>query len=146
MKKEGFTLAEVLITIAIVGVVAAITIPIVSVDINKRANMTKAKSVATDLEIAYGNALIDDDEENIADTKLATLTDTDGFEALQKYMVVTKDKDENNKDVIKTKNGACIFQNNSEITIDANCTDKPNKVGVDKFKYTRNSNGTLSEK
>ena len=43
MKKIGFTLAEVLITLAIIGVVAVMTIPTLIANYQKKATATKVK-------------------------------------------------------------------------------------------------------
>ncbi|NLF82861.1 MAG: prepilin-type N-terminal cleavage/methylation domain-containing protein, partial [Candidatus Gastranaerophilales bacterium] len=48
MKKKGFTLAEVLITLSIIGVVAALTIPAITASTNEaraRSSIKKAVSV-----------------------------------------------------------------------------------------------------
>ena len=36
MKKQGFTLAEILITLSVIGIVAAITLPGLSSNVNSR--------------------------------------------------------------------------------------------------------------
>ena len=43
MKKTGFTLAEVLITLGIIGVVAAMTIPILMTAYQKKQTVTRLK-------------------------------------------------------------------------------------------------------
>ena len=43
IKNKGFTLAEVLITLAIIGIVAAMTIPTLISDYQDRVNVTKMK-------------------------------------------------------------------------------------------------------
>ena len=44
--KKGFTLAEVLITLAVIGVVSAITMPTVVANINERANSERQANIA----------------------------------------------------------------------------------------------------
>ena len=69
MKKFGFTLAEALITLGIIGVVAAITIPNVAAGARNQANATKLASTVADLETAFHNMILEE--------KRADLTDTD---------------------------------------------------------------------
>lgn len=51
--KKAFTLAEVLITLGIIGVVAALTIPILSQNANERATVSQLKEVYSILSQAY---------------------------------------------------------------------------------------------
>ena len=72
-KKSGFTLAEVLITLGIIGVVAAMTIPTLMMNYQKQvweSKLKKAYSVATN---ACERMLV---EENVFLSK----TDWDSFE------------------------------------------------------------------
>ena len=58
--KHGFTLAEVLTTLAIIGVVAALTLPGLMASSNERAAITGVKKVANTLtEAASLNAAVD---------------------------------------------------------------------------------------
>ena len=45
MKNFGFTLAEVLVTLGIIGVVAAVTLPSLIVDYREKATVAKKKSI-----------------------------------------------------------------------------------------------------
>ena len=56
MKKRNFafTLAETLIVIGIIGVVAALTIPTLNSDTNNKDKVTKVKKAYTVLEDAFG--------------------------------------------------------------------------------------------
>ncbi len=56
MGKRGFTLAEVLITLAIIGVVAALTIPTVVKNYQKQETVTKLKKVYSVLNQAFNNS------------------------------------------------------------------------------------------
>jgi prepilin-type N-terminal cleavage/methylation domain-containing protein len=58
-KNEGFTLAEVLITIAIVGVIAALTIPLVIRNYQKTAMKTQFKKVYSTLQNGWLKAQAD---------------------------------------------------------------------------------------
>ena len=61
MKKKGFTLAEVLITIAIIGVVAAITLPTLMQDGSKQQLGTKLAKFHANLEQITRAAAIDEE-------------------------------------------------------------------------------------
>ena len=58
-KKSAFTLAEVLITLAIIGVVAAMTIPTLISNYKEKATVTKLKKAYSILNQAYTLAKID---------------------------------------------------------------------------------------
>ncbi len=59
MKKIGFTLAEVLITLAIIGVVAAMTIPTLIANYQKKATATKVKKAYAEIAQAIKLAQAD---------------------------------------------------------------------------------------
>jgi len=52
MKKNGFTLAEVLITLAIIGVVASLTLPALMVNVQEQQAMTAYKKILNSLNEA----------------------------------------------------------------------------------------------
>ena len=52
MKKYGFTLAEVLITLVIIGVIAAIIVPSIVINANNEATVSKLKKVHSTLQQA----------------------------------------------------------------------------------------------
>lgn len=55
--KKAFTLAEVLITIGIIGVVAALTVPSLITDIRERENVSKLKKFYTNIGQSYVHAV-----------------------------------------------------------------------------------------
>ena len=57
-KKEGFTLAETLITLTILGVVAAITVPMLINKQTEAANRTKLKKAMAVYEKALNQMII----------------------------------------------------------------------------------------
>ena len=58
MKKSGFTLAEVLITLGIIGVVAALTAPALVMSSRNEANAAKLSVSISNLENAFTNMII----------------------------------------------------------------------------------------
>ena len=60
MKKFGFTLAEVLITLSIVGIVSALTIPNFVTNAQNKANAAKLSTTITTLETAFSNMMADE--------------------------------------------------------------------------------------
>ena len=65
VKKKAFTLAEVLITLGIIGVVAALTIPTLIQDSQSRATVTGLKKAYATLQNAFDRAV---DENGTPDT------------------------------------------------------------------------------
>ncbi len=57
--RKGFTLAEVLITLAIIGVVAALTVPTVIRNYQERQTVTALKKFYTEISQAYARAQVD---------------------------------------------------------------------------------------
>lgn len=60
MKKFGFTLAEVLITLSIVGIVSALTIPNFVANAQNKANAAKLSATITTLETVFSNMMADE--------------------------------------------------------------------------------------
>ena len=57
MIKRGFTLAEVLITLGIIGVISALTIPTFVSNAENKANAAKLSSLITDVQNAFTNMI-----------------------------------------------------------------------------------------
>lgn len=92
MKKVGFTLAEVLITLAIIGVVAAITIPTIVINSQKNSYLTSLKKAYTN----FNQVLIKMAADNgcTGDLKCTGFFDTDANtlgQAFVKYFKIAKD-------------------------------------------------------
>lgn len=78
IKKDGFTLSEVLITLSIVGVIAALVVPGVIKDINNKAMMSLLQGTVTNINDVVQNELVR--------TRAVKLSDTDIFNNPQKFL------------------------------------------------------------
>lgn len=70
MKKLGFTLAEVLIILAVVGVIAALTLPTLVTKSQNQAMASKLSTVKTSIETALGMMMISENAEDLTETSL----------------------------------------------------------------------------
>lgn len=71
MKKSGFTLAEILIALAIVGVIAALTIPSVVSSNKNQANATKLATTISALENAFTSMIVTETVNDLTETEFA---------------------------------------------------------------------------
>lgn len=85
MKFRAFTLAEVLITLGIIGVVAAMTIPALISNYNERVTVTKVKKMYSVLSQAVKLAMVENGEVNQWD-----LGDTYNIESAEKLWLYLK--------------------------------------------------------
>ena len=75
MKKFGFTLAEVIVTLGIIGIVAAITIPALISGSQDQANAAKLSSSVNTIENAFANAMTKERIANLNSSALWTNLD-----------------------------------------------------------------------
>ena len=73
--KKGFTLAEILITLGIIGVVAAITLPQLIYNYQKKTWVEGLKIGVSTLEQGFKKALADDGVDDLRDTELFKVCD-----------------------------------------------------------------------
>ena len=88
--KKGFTLAEVLITLGIIGVVAAMTLPSVVANYQKTVWVAQLKKNYSMLEQGFQKMLADDGVDNLSDTQVwsemtSGCSQSGGCEPLKKY-------------------------------------------------------------
>ena len=92
MKKSAFTLAEVLITLSIIGVISVLTLPSFVDNYSGKANLTTLKATYQQVGDALSQAMIDQGVRNVADLEF---TGDDNSEKLaffvSKYLDVAKD-------------------------------------------------------
>ena len=84
MKKSGFTLAEILITLAIVGIVAALAIPTLVTKATRQAEATKLSVTVKALEEAFGNMITDMSADSLHETGVFTVAN------LRKQLPITE--------------------------------------------------------
>ena len=87
MKKFGFTLAEALVTLGIIGVIAAITIPNITAGARNQANATKLASTVADLETAFQKMMLNENTQKMSET---TFWDSDEISNLGPYLKIEK--------------------------------------------------------
>ena len=99
-KSLAFTLAEVLITLAVIGVIAAMTIPTMVANYQKTQYVTQLKKAYTELSQALQQMMVDEGVEKVSATDVLThdgVEDYDtaiqraGNQFLKKYFKIAKD-------------------------------------------------------
>ena len=133
-KRVAFTLAETLITLAIIGVVAAITIPSLVKNYNEKAWSTAQKVFTERLEVAT--------RQMNTEEKLAGYSSTMDFvNELKKYIKITRVCDNNN--ITKCFNKEVIW-NEGEDPIDMSEVTDASAFGLD-WKFSEGKGGGVPE-
>ena len=163
--KKSFTLSEVLITLVIIGAVAAITVPCILVSIENNEHKVNYKKAYSDLTraslkgIAFG-------EFPLRETKFDTDTTLEEWEGIKKSFSIAKLCESNNawdcidedgeqlhndngvstsdmpskssKVFIDAAGRAWVLYNNTEniFLVDTNGNKKPNRFGKDRWIFT----------
>ena len=123
MKKLfGFTLAEVLITLGIIGVVAALTTPTLVSNVKNKSYAAMLKSTVSDLENAFSAALGAEKAGNLFETSLvkgesvnANAPDeikTSFLNDLEKYLKISKSYPNVNSHLYYTNKGSNVYRMN----------------------------------
>lgn len=89
MKKTGFTLAETLITLGIIGVIASLTLPNLVFNYQKKIYVASLQRVYNSLSDAAVTMLADKRVDSLAETDMADVTGAGTF--LKKYFKVVND-------------------------------------------------------
>lgn len=161
MRGKAFTLAEVLITLGIVGVIAALTLPNLIANYQKKVTATKLKKVYSTFYNAYNSAELEyGSSENWnypQETENFTVEDFWNtyfapYIKTEKYTRSYNGKNLNGGSAgligngfargtrLQTNDGVCVFMWNNnqfiDIAVDINCATLPNVVGKDIFDIT----------
>ena len=137
MRKYGFSLAEVLITLAIIGVIAVLTIPNLNTDINREANAKKFGVVVTAVENALSAGILAEGLHSASD--LPVCCDQNSTLCLSKYLV-----GECAENVITMKNGAILTFSNNNLNIDVNGNKGPNEEFNDIYNVDIEPDGLIT--
>lgn len=166
LKKAAFTLAEVLITLGIIGVVAAITLPTLIQNYQKQVWVTQLKKVVNSIENNNRKLLADEEVDSLADTSMAKvfaklddenasedelISDLSSF--YEKHFLLRQVG--KNTDIYKISGGFALYSSDGACVIpyldsrvgatiymvDVNCDKSPNKVGRDRFSLVFEENG-----
>lgn len=127
IKRAGFTLAEVLITLAVVGTVAILVLPGLIKDTNNKAMMANLQSAVSTLNNAVQNELITKGARTIDDTDIKSAPET----FLQTLDVSRISKTDTFADSYKSMNGTAV----TVPSVDAAATLK-NGVAIGLKKFT----------
>lgn len=134
MKKRGFTLAEVLIALALIGIVASMTIPTFVSSSRNQANASKLSTIVSAVENAFTSMIAIDAVQTLRETTFGTTPNLENFSefiklagsanALNTYYesntpFITINRVASNIDVteiFQTKNGALLIFEDDPIT------------------------------
>ena len=106
MAKTAFTLAEVLVTLAIIGVIAALTVPAVVYKYQKMAVEAKLKKVYTDMNQAVKIAEFNNGGTTSWDTELKTIEGLNTY--ILPYLQTSEVKEEGNYIYIYLNDGSIL--------------------------------------
>lgn len=152
-KKNAFTLAEVLITLGIIGVVAAMTIPTLMMNYQKQVWESKLKKVYSVATNACERMLIEENVSAVNETEVYGEITNDN---IKKYFKLMKDGESvaGKGFSILLPDGAILYltaaNNGFNFYTDVNGLDgKPNLAGRDEFEFSLDKdcsfNTTLGE-
>lgn len=167
MRKRGFTLAEVLITLSIVGVIASLTIPTFVASSRNKANAAKLSAVVNAVETALTTMMAQETVSDLTETNFHSKISTNitgAIAELSKYLKITLNSTISKGATVTTKNGATLnfrFEETNAtdanaqaagfsslgaigtLVVDVNGNARPNSNGRDIFEFCIGKTGTL---
>lgn len=171
MKKKGFTLSEVLITVVVIGIVAAMTIPTLMNDYHYKTYSAKIKKSVYEFSSAVDTFITEEGKTSLTSTSLFGDSGLDKF-MTNKFNVIktcSNSSDGCFASSYKSINGSnsngnfscsksytladgsavCLTigedKKNVTLNIDINGTESPNMGGRDMFSFTVDSNGVVKD-
>ena len=167
-KKLAFTLAEVLVTMSIIGIVAALTVPNIVSNYQKETQAIQIRKAVNDLGAAFDMLLTEEGKTKLTSTSIFTGKKPNGatygitpfikekFKVVREYSCfASKYKSisgtsanfscDGEQYLFANSNAICIKKGTNiiNITIDTNGPDKPNTSGRDLFALYVDANGEI---
>ena len=145
-KRAAFTLAEVLITLGIIGVVAALTMPALISHYQKQVWVTQLKKDVNYVQNSFRTILGNEGVESLKQTPLFVSGNSFSNDKLKEYL---KEEYISESNQFMLRDGSCIsFSCPSNISalsvnVDVNCGKKPNISGRDRFTFYIGMNGMM---
>ena len=157
MKKNGFTLAEVLITLGIIGVISAITLPSLMTDTTSAQIGPKLAKAVSSFEQANESLLNANSVDTLSDAGLLTNVNTYANALSRHFKISQSGNTYLSKDGMQytfsiTNNNPANaadpghMQRIGDVTIDINSTSRPNIAGTDRFTFSWWNDGSLRPK
>lgn len=162
MKKFGFTLAELLISLTIIGIVATLTIPTVVQRNQAKANFAKLATSVSAIENALSNMIVAEGAYDITETDFFVNNEIQANH-LERYLKFS-DTAHPDGSLITEEGTFCLLKNGVTIAIttdpvpavldfhpgsvgfidiDVNGESRPNAFGADCFRFRIGNNGSL---
>lgn len=166
--KKGFTLTELIISLAIVGLIAVLAVPALMNDVYTKAYINQLKNMSAMLEQLAADQMINKRTTNLSDTDFkaaANLLTTSNFAIVgtsgtllngityKKADGTAATVEEKSSTAIRLKNGVVLGYAPSASTdttyagtfiLDVNGTDNPNMVGRDLFVFKITKKGKIA--
>ena len=167
-RKIAFTLAEVLVTLGIIGVVSAMTVPTLMQNYQRQSYVTQLHKVYNEFTQAYTRYLSDKNALNLQEAGYTDAASMDNF--MKTYFKIVKDCGDDGTDCFASEykkidgsslgvvitgtydprnyvlaNGASISMIPRQIHVDVNGKKGPNIIGRDVFAIHVFDDGTLDE-
>lgn len=164
MKRNGYTIAEAIVTMGIVGIVAALVIPTFVSSYRKQTYASSLSKAVANLENALTTTIMHDGVNDLFATKAwmgksedfaknlnlsyEKTTGADNIEIQLKSGVVytiklQKSDDDAKTEVEVSKSGTNLMSKAGSVTLDVNGNAKPNTIGRDQFEYIIGADGHL---
>lgn len=143
--KKGFTLAEVLITLGIIGVVAAMTMPVLINNYQKKVFTTQLKKGVNVVENSVRRFMQSENIETLSENEWTLYSST-----IPKYLnartapesnILYKDIGAYGAPTYVLNDGTTIISANGSFIIDVNGDKKPNLPGRDRFMFQFKNTG-----